>query len=463
MADTGRHATRRDKGAGAITKLGNGRYRAFVELSPDPADGSRRRTSATGHTRTEALNNARAKARRIEEDITLVDEPPTVNEWMRRWIDEIVTPRRAPNTTRSYRFRIEHDITPVIGAVRMDRLKPAHIRLVERHCLEGNPAKGIQGKSPATAALTHTVLSEACKAAVAEGIIRSNPVDAVEKNRVPPAQIATLTPGQAAMLIHAETDPRWSIIWRLLFITALREGEALGVTRNEIVRSDGLPCLLVEWQLKEFDGITDMPAGFEARRLDGRTWLTRPKTRSGRRLIPLPADLAADLAAYTADHPDIDPDTPLFRSGRGNPIRKETLQNAWRKALERVGLPRVRVHSARHTAATAMARIGVSDLARRAIIGPPTSAPRTPSTRTWTPACSPEPSTAWNASSKDNQSITARSTSPSPVDTAAPFRSAYPDATHPSMTRSSSACRTPSSSEASCGHRTGTFTSNGFT
>ena len=336
MADTGRHATRRDKGAGAITKLGNGRYRAFVELSPDPADGSRRRTSATGHTRTEALNNARAKARRIEEDITLVDEPPTVNEWMRRWIDEIVTPRRAPNTTRSYRFRIEHDITPVIGAVRMDRLKPAHIRLVERHCLEGNPAKGIQGKSPATAALTHTVLSEACK---------------------------------AAALIHAETDPRWSIIWRLLFITALREGEALGVTRNEIVRSDGLPCLLVEWQLKEFDGITDMPAGFEARRLDGRTWLTRPKTRSGRRLIPLPADLAADLAAYTADHPDIDPDTPLFRSGRGNPIRKETLQNAWRKALERVGLPRVRVHSARHTAATAMARIGVSDLARRAIIG----------------------------------------------------------------------------------------------
>ena len=75
MADTGRHATRRDKGAGAITKLGNGRYRAFVELSPDPADGSRRRTSATGHTRTEALNNARAKARRIEEDITLAVAP----------------------------------------------------------------------------------------------------------------------------------------------------------------------------------------------------------------------------------------------------------------------------------------------------------------------------------------------------------------------------------------------------
>lgn len=61
MADTGGHTTRRDKGAGAITKLGNGRYRAFVELSPNPADGSRRRTSATGHTRTEALTTPAPK------------------------------------------------------------------------------------------------------------------------------------------------------------------------------------------------------------------------------------------------------------------------------------------------------------------------------------------------------------------------------------------------------------------
>ena len=52
----------------------------------------------------------------------------------------------------------------------MDRIKPAHIRLVERHCPQ-KPRERHPGQIPATAALTHTVLSEACKAAVAEGII----------------------------------------------------------------------------------------------------------------------------------------------------------------------------------------------------------------------------------------------------------------------------------------------------
>lgn len=84
-------------------------------------------------------------------------------------------------------------------------------------------------------------------------------------------------------------------------------------------------------------------------------WLTRPKTRKGQRLIPLPADLAADLESYM-DSAGIPDDQPVFRSGRGNPICKDTLHHAWRRALDRAGLPHVSIHSARHTAATAFAR-----------------------------------------------------------------------------------------------------------
>lgn len=53
-ADTKRTG-RRDKGAGGVIQLGNGRFQAWAELSPDPADGSRRRASVTGRTRSEAL------------------------------------------------------------------------------------------------------------------------------------------------------------------------------------------------------------------------------------------------------------------------------------------------------------------------------------------------------------------------------------------------------------------------
>lgn len=144
----------------------------------------------------------------------------------------------------------------------------------------------------------------------------------------------------------------------------MRLGETLGITRQELIRSDGLPCLLVEWQLKEFEKDTVIPAGYRARHLGGRMWLTRPKTRKGQRLIPLPADLESYM-----DSAGIPDDQPVFRSGRGNPICKDTLHHAWRRALDRAGLPHVSIHSARHTAATAFARLGVSGLARQSILG----------------------------------------------------------------------------------------------
>ena len=95
-------ADRREKGSGGITRLANGKYRAFVETTPDPGDGSRRRVSATGRTKSEALRKARDKALRPDMGMTPGGNA-TVAEWMDHWVDEVIEPRRAPNTTKSYR------------------------------------------------------------------------------------------------------------------------------------------------------------------------------------------------------------------------------------------------------------------------------------------------------------------------------------------------------------------------
>ena len=323
--------------------------------------------SATGRTKSEALRKARDKALRPDMGMTPGGNA-TVAEWMDHWVDEVIEPRRAPNTTKSYRTRIRMDITPVIGAVPLDRLRPSHVRMVENRILRGDGRTGTDPRSAATARLTHSILKTALGDAMAEGLIDRNPAALTEVPETEPVEIAILTTGQAARLIALEPDTRWRLIWRLLFITGMRLGETLGITRQELIRSDGLPCLLVEWQLKEFEKDTVIPAGYRARHLGGRMWLTRPKTRKGQRLIPLPADLAADLESYM-DSAGIPDDQPVFRSGRGNPICKDTLHHAWRRALDRAGLPHVSIHSARHTAATAFARLGVSGLARQSILG----------------------------------------------------------------------------------------------
>lgn len=237
---------RREKGSGGITRLANGKYRAFIETTPDPGDGSRRRVSATGRTKSEALRKARDKALRPDMGMTPGGNA-TVAEWMDHWVDEVIEPRHAPNTTKSYRTRIRMDITPVIGAVPLDRLRPSHVRMVENRILRGDGRTGTDPRSAATARLTHSILKTALGDAMAEGLIDRNPAALTEVPETEPVEIAILTTGQAARLIALEPDTKWRLIWWLLFITGMRLGETLGITRQELIRSDGLPCLLVEW------------------------------------------------------------------------------------------------------------------------------------------------------------------------------------------------------------------------
>lgn len=123
--------SRREKGTGGITRMKDGRYRAYLTITPDPADGSRRRVSAVGRTRTQALDRAKARARDIEAGRTDPKAVPTVGEWLDQWVTDAIEPRRAPNTTRSYRTRIRIDIRPLIGAIRLDMIRPSHIRRIE--------------------------------------------------------------------------------------------------------------------------------------------------------------------------------------------------------------------------------------------------------------------------------------------------------------------------------------------
>lgn len=346
----------RDKGTGTITRLPSGSYRCQLPAPPDPDTGRRRRATATGRTRKEALDNARAKLPTL--DAPTDTATPTVAEWCDQWVEHVIKPRRAPNTYRAYRTRIDTTITPRIGHIRLDRLRPSHLRRLEQ-----------ADRSGATARLTRTVLTQALDDAVREGMLDRNPADGLDTPALDITETRILTPDQAHRLIGMEPDPMWRLIWRLQFTTGMRIGETLALTPRELTQDMGRVCIHVAWQLKRFSHIEnerDLPRGFEARHLTGHIWMTRPKTRRGRRLIPLPDQLGADLTAYACGR---DPDTLLFRSARGNPLGREAARVAWNRALERARLPHVTIHSARHTAATIMAEAGVSDLIRKRLIG----------------------------------------------------------------------------------------------
>lgn len=367
--------TRRTAGSGTVTQLPNGTWRAYVDATPDPATGARRRMSAVADTQRDALELARARRRAVEGDpFAHLGGMPTVAQWAGLWLEGVIRPRRTPNTTKTYATRLRVDIIPLLGDLPLDAVRPAHLRALERSILDGDPALGMKPRATATCRTTLMVMYALLDAAVDEGFIERNPAHGHDLPAQEPREVLCLTPDQAAFMISMEPDPMWRLLWRLMFVTGMRLGEAVAITPDEIVERGGATCIEIAWQVKRFYRghhlERGLPRGYEAVQVGEHVWLTRPKTQAGRRVVPLPESLADELHAYMDAMRGTDtPGGLLFVSSRGNALGREAVAYPWRKALERAGLPYVKPHSARHTAATMLAALGVSDATRTAIIG----------------------------------------------------------------------------------------------
>ena len=350
------------RGTGGISATPKG-YRAYSTVT-DPLTGKDHRVSGFGRTRSQA--EARLKEKLAEFDRTHrvgYVRPPTVAEWMDHWLTDVCKPRLKPRTWGTYASVIANNIVPSIGAVRLDELKPAHFRRMERYVMDE------QGKSSGTAGSAWRTLHKALEDAVLEGVIERNPAVKGTAPRVALKERAALTPDQAADLIAAETDDAWRLMWMLAFMTGMRQGERLGLTEDELRRDGGRLIILVEWQAQHLTKreVEGLPKGVECTPLGNGMYRTRPKTEKGRRAIPLPEALADQLLAYIERH-GVNGDGLVFHDDEGLPLTGSVERRRWYRALDRVGHEYV-PHSARHTTATILNRLGLDDVTRTAIMG----------------------------------------------------------------------------------------------
>ncbi len=113
-------------------------------------------------------------------------------------------------------------------------------------------------------------------------------------------------------------------------------------------------------------------------RRDGGLVLAEPKTRASRRSVALPPPLVAELRAHRAaqlrvkleranvwDHThDL-----VFSTDWGIPVDPANDQREWKQLLRDAGVREVRLHDARHTAATLLLLQGVDIRTVMAIMG----------------------------------------------------------------------------------------------
>jgi integrase len=192
----------------------------------------------------------------------------------------------------------------------------------------------------------------ACLAsAVAEGVIRSNPTIGValparDEQRAIDAGVdddgqeakALGTDELAAFLLVC--PERWRTFFRLLVATGLRVSEAFAL----------------RWRDLEFDG---SQAHVRVRRAYVRGRFGPPKSKYGKRAVPIDHALVAELRARrkAAEWPG-DEDL-VFPATNGEPLRQENVRRrALNPAAEEAGVPWAGFHTFRHTCATRLFAAG---------------------------------------------------------------------------------------------------------
>ncbi len=335
---------RRGHNEGTLYERPNGKWQAQVSL----ADGTRKTFTANTKREVQVLLNA------ARSDVTsgrlTTNEKQSVKEYLVWWLTTI-QPSVRYSTHRSYELNVER-VSRHLGKVRLDALRPVQIQEAYSKLLA-------EGLSPRSVQMTHTVFHTALRHAEKLGLIARNPCDAAIPPKAPRHEGRTLSPEEAQRLFDASENPTLRSLFVVMCTTGVRVGEALGLKWDDVDLDAGTISIRRAIQRQRGDGLV----------------FVEPKTALSRRTIQL-ATMARDtlrdlrnLQATVADRPHWQNTNVVFASETGTPLDPGNVSHRFQVIRERAGLPHLRLHDLRHTAATWLLQQGVHPSVVREILG----------------------------------------------------------------------------------------------
>jgi integrase len=160
-----------------------------------------------------------------------------------------------------------------------------------------------------------------------------------------------------------------------VLLTGARRGEVIGLERDRVGDVLDLSWQLLRLKKTDTDGKPDVPADYEYRHLTGGLYLTRPKSSSSWRVIPLIDPLRSILEKHMASTPENEWGLVFTRTGTGRgakprPYGPDLAGKDWRRILAAAGINKdVRLHDGRHTTVDLLYAAGVPDDLIQEIVG----------------------------------------------------------------------------------------------
>lgn len=279
----------------------------------------------------------------------------TVREFAARWLDHKATSGVRPRSLNRYKGILSCDVLPVIGSMRLDRVKVGHVRGV----LDKASARGL---APRSVQHVRAVMSGLFGTAVSWELIPTNPVKGTEVATAPRPELEVPTADQVMALLDQASGTQWATPILLSIATGARRSEVLGLKWSEVDLDKRRVQIVRNLQRVPGEGL---------RFFD-------PKSARSRRMIVLPPFTVTPLKAWRKDQAErrltlgaawTDLDL-VCESGDGSPLDPDSFSHAVKRLMKKAGLhPKTRLHDLRHGLATALLEEGIDVAVVSAVLG----------------------------------------------------------------------------------------------
>jgi integrase len=279
----------------------------------------------------------------------------TLADSVEPWLAALANQGRKPSTLHGYRRTLTNHVLPALGDIPLQELRAADLDALYAELLRSG-RRGGGGLSMSSVHHVHAALNKLLNDAERTGLVTRNvarlasaPSLTTARARAP--EMTVWTPNELARFLEAIEGNRNAAMFRLLALTGLRRGELVAL----------------RWSDLDLTRRT-MTVNQASTVVDGVEVVSVPKTRRSRRVVDLDPETVEVLHRHRSHQREqhlglgvtATASDRVFTGDFGEPLRPNSVGQAFRRLVLQADVPVIRLHDLRHTHASHLLRAGVN-------------------------------------------------------------------------------------------------------